>query len=177
MLCLAALMGREASGYDVKKDLERGSAFGLIDASFGSIYPALTRLADEGFIEARAEGGRDKKIYAITPSGRQLLLRTLSGPLPDEKFRSPFLFAMLFVDEMPRERVRSLIDRQLEIWQGKIDAVAEIERKEGGPPRAAGQRFVREFGRATLTAGIDFLRRHRQGLEDAAQTAPADAVA
>lgn len=167
MLCLAALMGREASGYDIKKDLERGSAVGLIDASFGSIYPALGRLADEGLIVARSEGGRGrsgKTIYAITPAGRTTLLRTLSGPLPDEKFRSPFLFAMLFADELPREKVRAMIDRQIASYEIKIAALESVAPLH----KTVGARMVAGFGEVTIRAGLQFLREHRAAIEAAA---------
>ena len=44
-LCLGILSLQEASGYEIKKDVEDGVFCHLIDASFGSIYPALTQLA------------------------------------------------------------------------------------------------------------------------------------
>lgn len=167
MLCLAALMGREASGYDIKKDLERGSATGLIDASFGSIYPALARLAQEGYIAVTSEGsgGRDRKTYAMTPEGKVYFLRTLASPLPDEKYRSPFLFAMLFADELPRARVKAMIDRQIALWKEKIAAIGDVTNGDGA---CAGERFVHGFGIATLKAGLDYLRRHRRTVENAA---------
>lgn len=167
MLCLAALMGREASGYDIKKDLEKGSATGLIDASFGSIYPALARLTQEGYIAVRSEGGggRDRKTYAMTPEGRAYFLRTLAGPLPDEKYRSPFLFAMLFADDLPRARVRAMIDNQIVLWEQKIAAIEDLT---GDNPDCAGDRFVNGIGIATLQAGLDYLRRHRAAVEAAA---------
>ncbi len=161
MLCLAALMGREASGYDIKKDLEKGGSTGLVDASFGSIYPALARLTEEGLITSRNEGGRGrsgKTIYAITPEGRAHLLKTLSGPVAEEKYRSPFLFAMLFADELPRDRVRMMIDQQIEAWERKIAAIAEMQAER---PEGCGPSFVFGFGEATLRAGLDFLRRYR----------------
>ncbi len=168
MLCLGALMGREASGYDIKKELERGSSAGLIDASFGSIYPALAKLADEGLIAARSEGGRgrgDKKIYTVTPNGRAFFLRTLTGPIPDEKYRSPFLFAMLFADCLPRDRVRAMIDRQIAAWEDKLTA---IEETAAALPQGPGLGFVSSFADATLRAGLAHLRRHRAALEAAA---------
>ncbi|MCC6920600.1 MAG: PadR family transcriptional regulator [Alphaproteobacteria bacterium] len=176
MLCLAALMGHEASGYDIKKELEKGGSTGLVDASFGSIYPALARLAEDGLITARTEGGRGrtgKTIYAITAEGRAHFLKTLSGPIPEEKYRSPFLFAMLFADELPRERVRVMIDQQIAQWEEKIAAV-EASRAAG--PGGAGASFVFGFGEATLRAGLEFLKRHRRAVEmgarDAAPPAP-----
>ncbi len=171
MLCLAALMGRPASGYDIKKELERGSATGLIDASFGSIYPALARLADEGYVAVTSEGtgARDRKVYAMTPEGRAHFLKTLAGPLPDEKYRSPFLFAMLFADELPRSRVKAMIDQQIAFWEEKIAAIDEMT-----PSRdtCAGESFVNGIGIATLRAGLHYLRRHRAAVEKAAQPDP-----
>ncbi len=177
MLCLAALMGREASGYDIKKELERGSAAGLIDASFGSIYPALARLAEDGLIAARSEGGRGRSgrtVYAVTPRGREHFLDTLSGPLPDDKFRSPFLFAMLFVEGLPRARVRSMIDGHIAQMEMKLAEIDRLHARPSTRATSAGALFVYGFGEATLRTGLAFLRRHRATLEDAAHT---DAIA
>lgn len=168
MLCLASLMGQEASGYDIKKNLERGAAAGMIDASFGSIYPALSRLADEGLIAARTEGGRgrgDKKIYALTPAGRAYFLHTLCGPMPEEKYRAPFLFAMLFAECLPRAQVVRMIDEQVAAWHARLafaeDEAALCEASPGG-------RFVNGITRTMLESGLAYLRRHRAALESAA---------
>jgi DNA-binding PadR family transcriptional regulator len=171
MLCLAALMGHEASGYDIKKELERGSAAGLIDASFGSIYPALARLTDEGLIAARSEGGRGRSgrtVYAVTPQGRDHFLDTLSGPLPDDKYRSPFLFAMLFVEGLPRARVRSMIDGHIAQMELKLAEIDRLNARPAGGKPSAGAQFVYGFGEASLRTGLAFLRRNRASLEDAA---------
>ena len=64
-LCLGVLTAGEASGYEIKKDIEEGMFSHFIDASFGSIYPALTQLAGEGLLTVRAEeqtGKPDKKV-------------------------------------------------------------------------------------------------------------------
>ena len=71
-LCLGILTTGEASGYEIKKEIEEGLFSHFIDASYGSIYPALTQLAGEGLVTVRAEeqsGKPDKKVYAITPKG------------------------------------------------------------------------------------------------------------
>ena len=84
-LCLGILSLQEASGYEIKKDVEDGLFSHFIDASFGSIYPALTQLAAEGYVTVREEeqtGKPDKKVYAITDSGGTLWL----GP---SRFRLP----------------------------------------------------------------------------------------
>ena len=54
-LCLGILSLGEATGYEIKKGIEDGMFSHFIDASFGSIYPALTQLAAEGLLSVRAE--------------------------------------------------------------------------------------------------------------------------
>ena len=54
-LCLGILSTGEASGYEIKKDIEEGMFSHFIDASFGSIYPALTQLAGEGLVTVREQ--------------------------------------------------------------------------------------------------------------------------
>ncbi len=98
-LCLGFLSSGEASGYEIKKGIEDGMFSHFIDASFGSIYPALTQLTTEGLLTVRAEeqtGKPDKKVYAITEQGRHALARAISVLYAaKDKFKSEFLFQML----------------------------------------------------------------------------------
>ena len=47
-LCLGILSRGDATGYEIKKMAEEGLFSHFVEASFGSIYPALTRMTDEG---------------------------------------------------------------------------------------------------------------------------------
>ena len=47
-LCLGALSRGDASGYEIKKAFEEGPLSHIHEASFGAIYPALTRLDEQG---------------------------------------------------------------------------------------------------------------------------------
>ena len=54
-VCLAILQFGDATGYEIKKmSTEERFAF-FVDASFGSIYPALSRLQDDGCVTVREE--------------------------------------------------------------------------------------------------------------------------
>jgi DNA-binding PadR family transcriptional regulator len=90
-LCLAVLAHGPASGYEIKKELEDGAYSHFFRASFGSIYPALARLAQEGFVTGREQEQAkrpDKKVYRLTPGGKRELsrrlhpLRVSPGPVP-----------------------------------------------------------------------------------------------
>src|SRR4029078_5134035 len=94
-LCLGVLTMGEASGYEIKKEIEEGMFSHFIEASYGSIYPALTQLAGGGLGTGRAEethGKPDKKVYAITEHGRAALPKSMSVLPCRDKYRSEFLF-------------------------------------------------------------------------------------
>lgn len=64
-----ALLAEEAMhGYQIMQELEDRSGGGW-QPSPGSIYPTLQQLADEGLIEADAEGARN--VYSLTEAGRR----------------------------------------------------------------------------------------------------------
>ena len=75
-----ALIARDGplSAYGVRKDFA-GSLTPTWSSSTGSIYPAIRRLSDGGFIHASApKGGRGKQELRITPAGRVALSKWLS---------------------------------------------------------------------------------------------------
>jgi DNA-binding PadR family transcriptional regulator len=54
------------SGYGLCKELERSTGH---KPSYGSIYPLLERLSQEGSVSAREEGR--KKVYSLTRAGKE----------------------------------------------------------------------------------------------------------
>jgi DNA-binding PadR family transcriptional regulator len=83
-LCLGVLAKGDASGYEIKKAFEEGPFAHIHPTSFGSIYPALAKLTDEGLVsctELAQDKRPDKKVYAMTESGRRALVTEL-GPRP-----------------------------------------------------------------------------------------------
>lgn len=167
-MCLGVLSLGDATGYELKKLFEEGHLSHFMDASFGSIYPALDRLAREGLVRCHAPqpGGRaGRKVYAITEAGRQALRLSLRGKPQPDRFRSEFLFQLLFVDQMSADHVRRLIDVQLDRLESELSAIeAEICPDQSGP----GARFVRDYARAMCDASRQFLLQHRASLERAA---------
>ncbi len=98
---------RPCSGYDLKVEFEKGGAALLSALSFGSIYPHLKRLEQDGLIEAKEEGsdGRHKKVYDLTARGWQELSNWLEQssdyPIP---MRDELLLKMLFWGATGKER-------------------------------------------------------------------------
>ena len=173
-LCLGVLSTGEASGYEIKKDIEEGLFSHFIDASFGSIYPALTQLAGEGLVTVRAEeqtGKPDKKVYAITEAGRAALAKSISVMPACDKYKSEFLFQMLLQQYVNRDVILAAIDKQMADLKADLARIAECRCSE--QPHA-GARFVSDYGEAVLTAAVNVLMQkkaemQRQGAVQAAE--------
>ena len=74
LLLLSILADSPAHGYAVIETLRQRSN-GTFDLPEGTIYPALHRLEKQGLLSSdwTEESGRRKRIYKLTPKGRQAL--------------------------------------------------------------------------------------------------------
>jgi len=79
MLVLQTLVLGPAHGHTIAHAIERGSE-DVLQVEHGSLYPALHRLEDRGWIASfwgTSENNRKAKYYRLTPAGRkQLTLQT-----------------------------------------------------------------------------------------------------
>ena len=81
MLVLKALSWGPRHGYEIMRWIRSTSDDGL-RLEEGALYPALHRMRDRGWIEARwgvSENNRRAKFYALTGSGREQLHRQLDA--------------------------------------------------------------------------------------------------
>ncbi|MCO4809988.1 MAG: PadR family transcriptional regulator [Gammaproteobacteria bacterium] len=173
-VCLGMLTDGPASGYDLKKEFE--SSFGhFFAAGYGSIYPALSWLADHQYVsceEIPQEGKPDRKLYRITEEGRQFLLKALKNTKPCHKIRSEFLATMCFAHLMERENIQAVLDHRLsEIGRYK-ELFRNIE-QEGMSDWPEGAKFVLGFGKAVAAAMETYIKENRHALatEPTAKTA------
>lgn len=165
-LCLGILSFQEASGYEVKKLIEEDVFNHFIDASYGSIYPALTRMLQEGLVSVRAEeqaGRPDKKVYTITEEGRRELARALTVDPAKDKFKSEFLFQVMLNDYLPEAHLSAIYDDHIEYLREELARIDECAKDRGDHP---GMAFVAGYGRASLQAGLNFLLENRHMLEE-----------
>lgn len=64
-------------GYGIGQRIEETSK-GRLTLNYGTLYPALVKLEQEGFITAewrQSENNRRAKYYSLTPAGRKQLAR------------------------------------------------------------------------------------------------------
>jgi DNA-binding PadR family transcriptional regulator len=73
-MLLAVLDENPLHGYAVLEALRTDSA-GSIDLPSGTVYPALHRLETAGLVTSSwaAVGGRQRRIYRLTPAGKRAL--------------------------------------------------------------------------------------------------------
>ncbi len=163
-LCLGILSLRDATGYEIKKMVEEGVFSHFIDASFGSIYPALGQMLKEGLVTVRTEepGGRPgKKVYSITDRGRAALALAVNTDPAKDKFKSEFLFQMLFMDQVDPDHLAVVYDAYLEEQEAEL---ARIEESESGLPDHPGARFVNGFGKTMMRTAIAYLKENRENI-------------
>ena len=161
-VCLGMLTQGPASGYDLKKFFE--SSFGhFFPAGYGSIYPALSALANEGLVrceEIAQEGKPDRKLYSITQRGRNDLMAALDNPMPSHKVRSEFLATLFFAHLMSPEQIdRVLKHREQEVDQF-LELLDDIDLNDTSrwPPGAV---FVAGFGAAMAKACKKYIDENR----------------
>ena len=169
-LCLGILSLGDATGYEIKKMVAEGSFSFFSEASYGSIYPALTKLSDEGLIEwtAEAQTNRpDKKIYHLTDKGRTMLESALGNAPKPDKNRSEFLAALMFSEAVAPDRIPVLLADRIGHHDTQLAILNELLQVETSPA----SRFVLEYGIAIQRAARDFLE------ENADKLAPSDSHA
>ena len=166
-VCLGMLTDGEASGYDLKKEFESSFAH-FFAAGYGSIYPALSALANEGCVECEEipqEGKPDRKVYRITEAGRARLLEALGKPDPSHKIRSEFLAMMCFAHLMTAEQIRTVLEHRKEELGRYLDMFEEFE-ADGMCGWTPGMRFVCGFGKTVMTAISEYIEQNADMLID-----------
>ena len=158
-LCLGVLSRNACSGYEIRKQFEEGPFCHFQEAGYGSIYPALKKLTEDGLVtcEQQAQDSRpDKKVYAITQKGRHALFEAVNQPPSPDKFRSDFMFMMFFADLMsPAGLDRRLLERAA-YHRERLEYLESCDDERQSP----GERFVRNFGVAIHRAALAYVEEH-----------------
>lgn len=105
-IILGFLMKEEMSGYDLKQWMTNCTSY-FFDASFGSIYPALKRLEEKGYISCHevVESSKFKKLYSITDMGKSYFMSWLEKPIVFSKTKQDHLVHLYFYQYLPKEKV------------------------------------------------------------------------
>lgn len=168
-LCLGVLARGEASGYEIRKEFESGAFSHFCMAGYGSIYPALGRLAEEGLVTCRAleqDKRPDKKLYALTQDGCKALTRALMALPEEDRFRSDRLFTLFLAERLPVEQVERILEAAIKHFEQQITHVETFIASETCPCAKGepGHDFVHGFGLAYYRAARDYFRQEGDAL-------------
>ena len=114
-IILGMVLNEDLTGYAIKKSIESGIGV-FYKASYGSLYPALKRLTEKGFLTMREEprGGRQKIFYGITESGKEVFLDWLASPVALLDGANMHLAKVYFFDKLPPDiRERQLLEHEI----------------------------------------------------------------
>lgn len=160
---LHMLAERPMHPYEMRQRIRDHAIDYAIKVTHGSLYHAVEKLAERGFIEAvetSREGRRpERTVYAITEAGKDEALSELRGMIARPVQEYPVLGAALtFAQMLPPEELALLLRRRAVAVEARIaahDTIIDGLRKQGVDRIGL---IEVEYCQAGLRAELDWLR-------------------
>ncbi len=139
---LGLLKERPMHGYEIKQRFEKISGL-FWKVSYGSLYPALKKLAKAGFIVQQRFSSKDspgRKVFYLTEEGETALYEWLReahdiGDV-DRNSTNEFMLRLIFFSFLPEKEGRELllkrqtvVCKKWEEMQGKLEEIESREEK------------------------------------------------
>jgi len=161
---LGLLCHEDLTGYEIKQCIDSALRF-FWNASFGSIYPKLHALEEDGLIRQTGAGGgeRGKIAYAITEQGLGALKSWLEIPAAKDELRYETLLKLFFSDAAGPQAAIGHIERFEEKSRREL---AELE-KAAENLRQAGGDGAHKYYLATAMLGVKTFRAYLEWCEEA----------
>jgi DNA-binding PadR family transcriptional regulator len=125
LLLLGVLCAQSQHGYQLNEFIER-NLVRVMGMKKPTAYALLERLAREDYVSAQVEPSgrfRDRRVYSITPRGRELFLELLRGGLASGSSARPATdVAVMFLDHLPAEEAAALLRRRLRDVEAAVAA-------------------------------------------------------
>ena len=134
MVILGFLRGSPLYGYEIKQRIEHVMG-DWTDIAFGSIYFALKKLDEEGFIRktgTEQEAGRPSRtVYEITSAGREEFMRLLRGVWGDVERQSfDFDIALSFIGALPAQEVKDNLRKRIAGLEHVLQYIGSHEKEQ-----------------------------------------------
>jgi DNA-binding PadR family transcriptional regulator len=180
-ICLGILRGGPTTGYVIKSVLE-GPLNQIYNLSFGSIYPALSKLTKDKLVTVRQHAQDkkpDKKVYTITKKGilyfEEALLAEAgnyvrSGNYGDQ-IKSEYGMLLLFSKYLPGEHVKLILDERLLFAQQQLklityDGPIAKDSNLNALRSSAQGKFMRGLMAEVIKTAINYIEKNRKKLHD-----------
>ncbi|MEU2628327.1 PadR family transcriptional regulator [Kitasatospora sp. NPDC007106] len=164
-LPLLALLAKEpAHGYELKQALEQTFGAAYPRANIGQVYVTLGRLEKAGLIEGQdvaQDGKPDKRVYAITDTGRQEVATWLSEPSEGPRVRDEFFLKLVLAPETQLADRLTLINNQRRHY---LNVMRGLNRMAAGERGNQVSQLLIEGAVLHLQADLDWLERCQEEL-------------
>jgi DNA-binding PadR family transcriptional regulator len=123
--------GRELTGYDLKKWADSILRHFYGSPAMSVIYIELKRLEELGFVSAHdvpTDEVRHKRVYAITPEGREVLARWVrSSPVETPSLKHGVAFRVWLGDLVEPERLTEIVEEHRSRTEGVLEELRRME--------------------------------------------------
>ncbi len=163
LVILGLLRDRPLHGYEIKHIIEEHMG-DWTNIAFGSIYFALKKLSEEGFVEkvgVEQEGGRPSRtIYQITGAGRAEFLRLLREVWGEvERHFYTIDIGLAFMQALPNEEVKSYLRGRISQLEATVQHLDEHRSEQMAQPQVpAAAAAVFDHGLAHFRAELAWTR-------------------
>lgn len=127
---LGMLSLKPMSGYDIKKNIERGIG-NFWNESFSQIYPILKQLTVEGLATVtveKQEGKPNRNVYHITEAGKRQLIEWLDEPIIGHyPMRIELLLKLFFAHNVEPRRMIEHVERFQTEMKRKLSEYYEVK--------------------------------------------------
>ena len=157
------------TGYELKKSFDQSVAH-FWTATQSHVYKALEGLEVDGHVESEVipqEGKPSRKLYRITPSGREELDHWCATPLPAEVSRQAWLVQVFFAHGVTNEELIGLFEARIDALRDHASHVEGAGTSVDEQGRRIGVARMQELWRLTLDYGLDHYRSEIAWLEGA----------
>lgn len=161
LLILGVLRQKQpAHGYEVRRELEAWGAEYWANIAYGSIYHALSKMAEEGLIEPvdtdRVNNRPAKTSYAVTELGEakfQMLLREYWWE--HKQVTDPFQISLAFMDALPRDELIGALQARVSLYRSAAERYEHSIRLKtmAGAPRHVAENLRLAAAQCTAAAG------------------------
>jgi DNA-binding PadR family transcriptional regulator len=153
---LGLLMIQDMTLYEMNQAFKNGISM-IYSASYGSLQIAVRKLLEKEMIifEEVVEKGRNKKIYTITPRGKQAFLKWMLEEIPPNKVEIVGLSKVYFLGLIPdieqRKQIVADILAKIRMVERELLSLNDSLRKMDIPES---WREIAHYSRKTLDYGL-----------------------
>ena len=148
------------SGYDIKRFFKSMSWL-IGSPSFGSLYPALHRLLDEGLVTVEVVSQDDRpprKLYSLTARGRAYLAHWMNQPAASALSLKSFVMRLALAGSLSSDGLHDYLVRRQEQVVGDRRMLVETA-QDSADGTDVGEQLTLDYALAMADAELAWLER------------------